>query len=239
MTMCTDWNIAADLAFGEAKDDGSGDVTFPDSNRMVNLDLAGGALLDLGIYALTWVFQTLYHLQPEAEGQKEAPKVLAAVDQYKTGADQTTSMLCHFPKHQATGIATTSIQVATDPNGKNVAGPAIRIQGTKGEIQVRGPAFRPTQYTVIKKGQENVEVVDCPIPFDSKVNYGHGMFWEADECARCLRDGKKQSSTLPWSESVVIMETMESVLEQGNIKYPELITTDVYDAKSPLNVGNQ
>ena len=227
----------ADLSFAEGKDDGS--VSFPDSNRMVNLDLAGGALLDLGVYPLTWVFQTLYHVQPEPEGQKEAPKVLAAVDQYRTGADQTTSMLCHFPKHQATGVATTSIQVATDPNGKNSAGPAIRIQGTKGEIQVMGPAFRPTQYKVIKKDDEKVEIVDCPIPFDDKVNYGHGMFWEADECARCLRDGKKQSASLPWSESLAIMETMESVLQQGNVKYPELITTDVYDAKSPLNVGNQ
>lgn len=202
---------------------------------MVNLDLAGGALLDLGIYALTWVFQTLYHLQKD----KESPNVLAAIDQYRTGADETTSIMCHFPKNKMTGIATTSIKVATDPNGLNSAGPAIRIQGTKGEIQVFGPAFRPTQYKVIREGDSNVDIVDCPIPKDPKVDYGHGMFWEADECARCLRDGRKESETLPLSESIAIMETMDSALQQGNVKYPELISTDIYDPKSPLNAGNR
>ena len=39
---------------------------FDVSHRMVNLGSAGGALLDLGIYSLTWVFQTMYHaLSPE------------------------------------------------------------------------------------------------------------------------------------------------------------------------------
>ncbi|KAM3480013.1 hypothetical protein MY5147_001385 [Beauveria neobassiana] len=223
----------ADLAFADGQDDGS--VKYPDTNRMVNLDLAGGALLDLGIYALTWVFQTLYHLQQD----KESPNVLAAIDQYRTGADETTSIICHFPKNKMTGIATTSIKVATDPNNLNSAGPAIRIQGTKGEIQVFGPAFRPTQYKVIRQDDSKVDIVDCPIPKDPKVDYGHGMFWEADECARCLRDGRKESETLPLSESIVIMETMDSALQQGNIKYPELIATDIFDPKSPLNAGNK
>jgi hypothetical protein len=65
------------------------------------------------------------------------------------------------------------------------------------------------------------------------------MFWEADECARCLRDGRKESATLPWSESVVIMEVMEQALRQGGVEYPEVITTDVYDAQSPLNTGKR
>lgn len=209
---------------------------------MVNKDLAGGALLDIGIYALTWVFQTLYHTQP---GQtKEAPKVLAAVDQYAaTGADEMTSIICHFPGNSRVGIATTGLRVATDPDGQSSGGPPIRIQGSRGEIQVSGPAYRPLQYKVIRKeaddgnndnGGARVEVVDCAIP-----QGGSGMFWEADECARCLRDGKKQSTTMPWEESIVIMETMDSVLKQGGVTYPELITTDVYDAQSPLNTGKQ
>lgn len=206
---------------------------------MVNMDLAGGALLDLGIYALTWVFQTLYHLQPSST--KEAPRVLAAINKYRTGADENTSIICQFPNNKSIGVATTSILVGTSPHGDTTAAPAIRIQGSKGEIQVPHPAFRPLSYSVIKKeGDGKVEVVECPIPTDPKRgNWGHGMFWEADECARCLRDGKKQSSTLPWEESLVIMQTMEEALAQGGVKYPELITTDVYDAKSPLNTGNK
>jgi predicted dehydrogenase len=205
---------------------------------MVNIDLAGGALLDLGIYSLTWLFQILYHLQPEAE--KEAPKTLAAIHQYKTGADESTSILVQFPSHKSTGVALTSLRIPTNTDGKNSGGPAIKIQGTLGEIQVMGPAYRPTQYKVVKKDADGqVEVVDCPIPKDPARDWGHGMFWEADECARCLRDGKKESATMPWDESIAIMQVMESALKQGGVEYPDLITTAVYDANSPLNTGSQ
>lgn len=227
----------ADNSFNKCRQDES--IDFDDSHRMVNPDLAGGALLDLGIYSLTWVFQTLYHVQPEAD--KEAPNVVGSINKYHTGADETTTVVCQFPKHKSVGIATTSLRVGSDVDGKFSGGPAIRIQGSGGEIQVNGHAFRPTQYRVIKKdGDGKIEFVDCPIPTDPKRNnWGHGMFWEADECARCLRDGKKESATMPWSESLVIMETMEKVLKDGGVKYPELITTDVFDENSPLNTGNK
>ncbi|OAA43843.1 NADP:D-xylose dehydrogenase [Metarhizium rileyi] len=229
----------ADLSCNENTPQAAGVVNFPDTHRMVSKDLAGGALLDLGVYALTWVFQTLYHVQPSAT--KEAPRVLAAANQYHTGVDENTSVICHFPDTRAIGVATTSMLVGTSPHGEATAAPAVRIQGSKGEIQVPHPAYRPLAYSVIRKeGDGDVEVVKCPIPTDpARGNWGHGMFWEADECARCLRDGKKQSSTLPWDESIVIMQTMEEALRQGGVEYPELITTDIYDAKSPLNTGNK
>lgn len=212
-------------------------MAFPDSHRMVNMDLAGGALLDLGIYALTWVFQTLYHVQPEEV--KETPQVTSAINTYHTGADETTAIIVNFPGHKSMGIATTSIQVASDPDSKGGAGPAIRIQGTKGEIQLTGPAFRPLQFKIVRKGGDKPEVYDFPIPKDEKRDFGHGMFWEADECARCLRDGKKQSESMPWTESVAIMEVMDKALADGGVVYPETISTDVYDAKSPLNTGSR
>ncbi|KAJ0298914.1 hypothetical protein COL5a_011813 [Colletotrichum fioriniae] len=234
------YRATSDLSFNSNAEDASGKLSFPDAHRMVNPELAGGALLDLGIYSLTWIFQTLYHLQPEAEADKESPEVLASVQKYPvTGADESTTMVLNFPKHQMTGIATTSLRVDTAPDGhKGETAPAIRIQGSKGEIQVSHPAYRPTSYKVVKKGVEEVEVVDCPIPKDKERDWGHGMFWEADECARCLRDGKTESATLPLSESLVIMETMDSVIKQGGIQYPELITTHKFDAQSPLNLGN-
>jgi predicted dehydrogenase len=227
----------ADLSVGNDAPDGK--VTFADTNRMVNPDLAGGALLDLGIYALTWVFQTLYHVQPEQE--KEAPKVVASVQKYHTGADEATSIIVQFPKHKSQGIALTSLRLASDVDGQYSGGPAIRIQGSEGEIQVVGPAYCPLQYKVIKKdGGGKIEVVDCPIPKDAgRDGWGQGMFWEADECARCLRDGKKESTGLPWSESIVIMEVMDEALRQGDVVYPELISSDVFDAQSPLNTGKR
>jgi predicted dehydrogenase len=231
------YRVIADLSFNKDMPDGK--VDFDDSHRMVNTDLAGGALLDLGIYSLTWLFQTLYHVQPEQE--KEAPKVVAAVNKYHTGADEMTSMILQFPKHKSMGIGLTSLRVGTDVDGLYTGGPAIRIQGSGGEIQVTGPAYRPLEYKVIKKSEPGkVEVVDCPIPQDpGRDDWGQGMFWEADECARCIRDGKKESATLPWSESIVIMEVMEETLKQGGVTYPELITSDVFDPESSLNTGKK
>lgn len=203
---------------------------------MVNPELAGGALLDLGVYSLTWVFQMLYHLQPEAS--KEAPQVQSAVLNHPTtGVDEQTTIITHFPEHRSTGIATTAFRVATDPGENGSAGPAIRIQGTKGEIAVAHPAYRPQQYKVIRKGSE-VDVVDVAPPKDeARGGWGHGMFWEADECARCLRDGKKESEGMPWEESVVMMGVMEGTWRRGGVVYPDQITTDVYDPQSPLNIG--
>ncbi|KAL1894557.1 D-xylose 1-dehydrogenase (NADP(+)) [Sporothrix stenoceras] len=242
----TVYRVVADNSFNSNADSTAASILhFPDSNRMVNPDLAGGALLDLGIYSLTWLFQILYHLQSEDEGEKEAPQVVAAINKYaRTGADESTTVVLQFPGHRSQGIGMTSLRVGTGVGSAQKSGPAILIQGSDGEIQVMGPAFKPLAYRVIKKSEEKsadqIPWIDVPIPADKRPGAtwaGHGMFWEADEAARCLRDGKKESATLPLSESIVIMETMEEALRQGGIVYPEVITTDVFDKNSPLNTG--
>ncbi|KAL6720151.1 hypothetical protein ACLMJK_002072 [Lecanora helva] len=223
--------VIADLSFGQDIENTWG--ANGAKHRMVNMDLAGGALLDLGVYPLTWCFQSIYHTVPAA--QRKLPSVITSIERYSTGADEKTSMILTFPsapggKQTAHGIALTGFRVATDPDGHYTANPAIKIQGTKGEIQVSGPAFRPTHYRwipaeedrdaqKIKPGKNpKVQDYDFPIP-------GQGMFWEADECARCLRDGKLESEQMGWEESVVIMETMDQVRKQGGIGYPEKIET--------------
>ncbi|KAI4148313.1 MAG: hypothetical protein LQ340_005142 [Diploschistes diacapsis] len=206
---------------------------FGTTHRMVNMDLAGGALLDLGIYSLTWVFQTLYHTLPAS--QRKAPtSVQSLITKYpKTGADEMTSILLSFPSGPAGapyahGIATTNLRVAADPDGRGSAGAAIRIQGTKGEIQVDHPAYRPTTWRIVRnaavasegKGRSLVEehVVEMP-------GGGRGFMYEADEVARCIKEGKLESETLGWEESVVIMRVMDEVRRQNGLVYPEKLET--------------
>lgn len=182
----------------------------------------------VGIYALTWVFQTIYHTQDPAV--RKPPKVASTMTLYpRTGADESTSILLNFPHSNAHGIATTNLRVDKDPDGKSTAGSPIRIQGSKGEIQIIetvGNGFRPSTYRIIPRdpNDENLkagEVTHEPPP-------GHGMFWEADECARCLRDGKKESSSMTWDESIVIMEVMDEVRRQNGLVYPEKIESTEY-----------
>jgi dihydrodiol dehydrogenase / D-xylose 1-dehydrogenase (NADP) len=214
-------------------------------HRMVNPDLAGGALLDLGIYSLTWVFQTLYHTQP-AETRKP-PKVLAALKSYgpTEAADEATTIVLSFPRSDDAGgeahaVATTSLRVATMPAGQTDV-PGIRIQGPKGEIQVFPPAFRPTRTKVIL-ADGTVEDKQWPQPgpgegsgwfngFGGGKNdegEGHGMFWEADEAATALVEGRKEGKYEGLDESILIMEVMDEVRKQGGLKYPQKIETTDY-----------
>ncbi|OQO07841.1 hypothetical protein B0A48_06632 [Cryoendolithus antarcticus] len=225
----------ADLSMAMPPED-----TFKDNHRMVNPALAGGALLDLGIYSLTWIFQTLYTTQKKPQ----APSLLTAVRKYRTGIDEQTTMLLNFPREdggEAHGIATTSFRVDGDPDGKASAGPSIRIQGAKGEIQVFHPAFRPTKTKLILK-DGTVEEKDWDFPGPGKGSgwkngfggtfqeegEGQGMYWEADECAYALRDGRKEGKYESLEESLVIMRTMDEVRKQGGVKFPDKIETTDY-----------
>ncbi|KAL4941011.1 hypothetical protein BDV06DRAFT_10285 [Aspergillus oleicola] len=220
--------VTADNSFG-----GVPEEKFDVGHRMVNKDLAGGALLDLGIYSLTWVFQTLYHTLPKAD-RKPPSRVSAHITPYHlTGADEATTILLSFPTTtpsngkvpgQSHAIASTNLRVHTDPDEKNSARPAIRIQGHKGEIQVDGPAFQPTVYRIIpEKGTG--EIVEKKFEFPGN---GRGMYYEADEVARCLRDGKQESDTLDLEESIVIMDVMDEARKQNGLTYPEKIESTVY-----------
>ncbi|KAK4500581.1 hypothetical protein PRZ48_008770 [Zasmidium cellare] len=212
-----------------------------DDNRLISPKLAGGVLLDTGIYSLTWVFQTLYTTQDKPR----PPQVLSSARKNAAGTDEHTSILLTFPREKggdAHGIATASMHASTNPEGTST--PAVRIQGTEGEIQILHPCFRPTKGRLIRSNGM-VEEKDWPQPgpgkgsgwwngfgnevgkSDNAEGEGHGMFWEADECAYALREGRKESRVQTLAESLVVMEVMDEVRRQNGIVFPhEIETTD-------------
>lgn len=208
-------------------------------HRLVNPDLAGGALLDLGIYSLTWVFWSLYHTQKNPK----PPTVQAAMRKTDSGVDQMTTMTLIFPREKegdAHGIATTGFRTPTDPDNKKQA-PAVRIQGSKGELMVYPPIFRPTKTKLVMQ-DGTVEDKEWPQPGPGKGSgfyngfgggwqqegEGQGMFWEADECAYGIRDGRKEGRNESLQESLVIMQVMDEVRKQNGMKLPEKIETTDY-----------
>ncbi|GAM84113.1 hypothetical protein ANO11243_021050 [Dothideomycetidae sp. 11243] len=226
--------VEADNSIGDVPEE-----AFADSHRMVNPDLAGGALLDLGIYSLTWVFQCLFTTQQK--DQRKAPRVVSSVTKYHTGVDESASVLLTFPRSaehggDAVGIATTSIRTSHDPDGKGTAGPAIRIFGDNGEAQVWAPAYRPTRTRVVLR-DGTVEDKNWPHPgpgessgwyngFNGDMNAegeGHGMFWEADEAGFALKDGRKEGRYEDLDETLIIMEVMDEVRKQHDLVYPAKI----------------
>ncbi|KAK9322274.1 putative dimeric dihydrodiol dehydrogenase [Lipomyces orientalis] len=213
---------------------------FSKKHRMVNPDLAGGVLLDMGIYSLTWIFQTLYTTQPLEV--RKAPRVTSSVRKYgPTGVDEAATILLTFPRDTQSGgdlhgIATTSFRVASDISNNGASGPAVRIQGSEGELQVWPPIYRPTRTRLIL-ADGTIEDKTWPQPgpgqgsnwyngyLDSAFaeGEGYGMFWEADEAAMALLEGRKEGQYEGLDESIIIMNVMDEVRRQNDLSYPESI----------------
>ena len=240
--------------FSESDADGNDDLNDPSGHRLINPDLGGGSLLDKGIYAITWCYLMLYHMQSKP---RQKPKILAAINKYaKTGVDESTAIIFQWEKQNTMGVALAAHNVDSnadtrgwgDLSKSDFDGPCVRIQGSKGDIHVYGTAYRPTRYRVILHGDPLGKILEvpCRIPKDpvmeprrkddDAVGWGHGLFWEADEAARCVRDGKLESEGLEWEESIVIMEAMDEIRQQGGLTYPDLIESAEFDPQSPLNV---
>jgi hypothetical protein len=194
-------------------------------------------MLDLGIYSLTWILLILFHLQPDQKEGTEPPTVVAsAVNTYRTGVDETTSFILQFPDHNTMGIGMTTLRVGAGVDYDYTGGAAVKIQGSLGEIQVCGPPFRPSHLRMIHADGSGAETWHYPVPQDAdRGGWGRGLFWEADECARCVRDERLQSRVLPLDETVLAVEIMEEVLRKGGSHPPRDITSHDFDPDSPLN----
>lgn len=169
--------IAADLSTGEAPE------LYDESHRNVNMDLAGGALLDLGVYSLMWIFQTARQTLPKEK--RCVPKVVGSIvtPEPRTGADESTTILLDFPTSTPTGsrnihaVATTAMRIHSD-HGRDSesSAPAVRIQGDQGEIQVFGPIYRPQRFRVLFADKSKpIEIHRFDFPGGT-----HGMSWEGE-----------------------------------------------------------
>ncbi|KAF2013010.1 dimeric dihydrodiol dehydrogenase [Aaosphaeria arxii CBS 175.79] len=216
-----------------------------DKHIMINPDLAGGILLDGGIYSLTWVFQALW--RKDSHHPKQQPIVKSEMAKYgPTGVDGMTTVLLEFPRASPFGnahaVAATSLGLSNDAVAiaNDVAVPCIRIQGQLGEIQIFPPAYRPTRTRIVLK-DGTVEDKNWPQPgpgvgsgwFNGyggvhSEGEGHGLFWEADDAGRALKEGRKEGSQLGLDESVLIMEIMDEIRAAAGLRYPDAVeTTDL------------
>ncbi|NEN06914.1 Gfo/Idh/MocA family oxidoreductase [Diaminobutyricibacter tongyongensis] len=163
-------------------------------HRMNALELGGGALLDLGIYPISFAA----HLFGTPESVQAAARFQAG------GADSQVATIFHY----ADGQLATTIS-ALDTLGPNVA----TIVGTDARIDIDAVWYTPTTFRVVNSAGDVVE------SFDEFVE-GRGMQFQAFEAERLIRAGEIASPLLSPEESVSIMETMDEIRRQIGLVYP-------------------
>ena len=193
------------------------------SHRAVNPSLAGGALLDIGVYSITWLLHIFGLPSRDTHG---APLMTSVLNKYEpTQVDDSVVVVLHYPGLNATGVATASLRRQSRTTDDNIGVSSVCVQGSTGEIHLMGPSYRPKQIRIVLQ-DGRVETENFDIPRDSVRQWGHGMFWEADECARCVRDEKLESVLMSLNETLATMDIMEKVLIDGGVRYPDSISSD-------------
>jgi len=188
--------------------------SLPETSRHRNVKLGAGSFLDIGIYSLTWA---ILALDPGTPQHSERPLVLAA-QTHRHGVEVTTSVLLQYPSTGRQGIATSSTVANGDPNV------ICRIEGTQGYIEVEGPTGSlPLSFTVYPKREGDPNSGGATKPSGKKYDFprvGRGFVYEADDTALDIAAGRKESQIMPLSETIHVMELMDSIRKQGGTKYP-------------------
>lgn len=182
----------------------------PSTSRYKDPALGAGSFLDIGLYSLTWAILALDAGSP---GKSEKPDILA-MQSFREGIEVTSSVLLRYPSTGRQGIVTSTTNI------NHGSGVFARIDGSKGYIEVEGPApSMPLSFTVYTKSPEakrDSDYVGKKFDFPA---IGRGFMYEADNTALDFLAGRKESAVMPWSETVNVMEIMDEVRRQGGTRY--------------------
>lgn len=175
----------------------------PKTHRILDPKLGGGALLDLGPYPMIWAVVGLYE-HPANKSTRPTSISGSMLKTPLTDVDSSTSFTLNFTETlRAQAILSCSITLPPRE-------PGVTIRYEKGNILIASPIYRPPSFTVQyfdKRGSGNV-VREETFKFS---HTGGGWYYEADEVARCLRDGKIESEIWGHDKSLLLMDVFDEV----------------------------
>jgi predicted dehydrogenase len=161
--------------------------------RLFAPELGGGALLDLGIYPVSFASMIL----------GTPNRIAAVIDPAFTGVDAQTSMLFGYDDG-AQAVLTCTLRAKSPTRAA--------IVGTEARIEIDGDFYAPASVTLLPREGEPTRV--------ESTHEGRGLRHQADEVARRLAAGDLESPLMPLDESISIMETMDAVQAQA-LRDPE------------------
>ncbi len=178
------------------------------NSRLFDPALAGGSLLDIGIYNLAlsrWALQNCPDAHPtQATGQCPEPlRVQAHAVLAPSGVDLRISASLEF----AQGVSVQFV-CGFDTTSDN----SMRILGAHGAIVLPHDFWQATQATLLRK---NAPAHTHHAPF--AIN---GFEGEIAEVIRCVRAGLKESPRMPHAETLALITWMDALRAQVGIRYP-------------------
>jgi predicted dehydrogenase len=170
------------------------DLPTDPNHRMNDPRLGGGALLDLGIYPISFAVDVF-----------GLPERVDAVATYtSTGVDQRVSGVFEHEQGRHT-LFTFAMNLAA-PN-------RATIFGSKGRIEIDPTWYSPTGYTVLDSKGEEVRRSHPEVS-------GRGMQFQAFEMERLIREGGT-SERMPPRQSAAIMAVLDQIRGRIGLVYPQ------------------
>lgn len=165
---------------------------YDEQSRLFNPDLAGGALLDIGIYPTSLASMLL-----------GTPSAISGVmHPTSTGVDMQCSVSLVHPSGALANFVAT---LRADPPRDAV------IAGSEGWIRIHPPLNEPE---TLSRGTSGTIEETIHLP-----HLGNGYPHEAIEVMECLRNGKLESDIMPLDESLTIMHTLDDIRAQWGLRY--------------------
>ena len=160
-------------------------------NRMYSPQLAGGALLDIGVYPISFA-RLVFGRSPD--------RIRSSAERAWTGVDKTSEYHFDYSGGQRAGLIASFV--------KQRPRDAV-ITGTRGIIRM--PHFSAADRLTITRSGQAPETIRCAAP---------GFEYEIREVHRCLSKGLTESPLMPLTETLEIMRTMDALRAQWGMKYP-------------------
>ena len=166
----------------------------PHVERLWDPALGGGALLDLGIYPVSFALRVL--------GLPRRSTARATLTGQQV--DETTSIIFEYESGAQAALTTCM----------SAAGPVTAtVIGTYGRIEIDSPFYNQTSFTVYNQGGEVIQ------RYDEKIE-GIGRQYQGLHLEKCVAEGLLESPTMSLTETVEIMQVMDALRAQIGVSYP-------------------
>lgn len=162
------------------------------AHRLFDLQLGGGALLDLGIYPVQLCSMVL--------GAPDSVVALGSIG--ATGVDEQVAAVLHQPDGSL-GVIKAAVRTGLSCTA--------RISGSEGWIDL--PAWMHCPHEITVSTRRGIERLDCSFS-------GGGLRFEIEAVHRSLLAGETESNVMPLTETLQIMSTLDAIRAQIGLVYP-------------------